>query len=239
MRLEGKVAIVTGGSRGIGRAIADRFSKEGALVTLIDRDKPSDALHEGQHFTQGDVSSPLLWEQVTGEILAKCRRIDVLVNNAGIIDHAKVHEIDLAQWERTIAVNQTAVMLGMRAVIPTMLPNHAGAIVNISSIWGSVAAAGAASYHATKAAVRNLTKNAAVTYANQGVRVNSIHPGLIRTPIVDLQEEEKTAWVIARTPMGHMGIPADIANGALFLASDEAAFVTGTELYIDGGYTAQ
>lgn len=239
MRAREKVAIVTGGSRGIGRAIADTLASEGADVLILDRDEPAGALHEHQQFTQGDVSDSSFWEQTVADTIAAHGRIDILVNNAGIIDHAVVHEIELANWERSIAVNQTAVMLGMRAVIPPMLSRGTGSIVNISSIWGSVAAGGAASYHATKAAVRNLTKNAAVTYAKQGIRVNSIHPGLIRTPIVDLQEVEKTAWVIAQTPMGHMGDPIDIAKGVLYLASDEAAFVTGAELYIDGGYTAQ
>jgi NAD(P)-dependent dehydrogenase (short-subunit alcohol dehydrogenase family) len=239
MRVGGKVAIVTGGSRGIGRAIADKLASEGAEVRLLDRDEPANALHERQQFRRGDVSDSSFWEENVAETIASHGRIDILVNNAGIIDHAIVHEIDLADWNRAIAVNQTAVMLGMRAVIPSMLSHGSGAIVNISSIWGSVAAGGAASYHATKAAVRNLSKNAAVTYAKQGIRVNSIHPGLIRTPIVDLQEEDKTAWVIAQTPMGRMGNPIDIANGVLYLSSDEASFVTGAELYIDGGYTAQ
>jgi NAD(P)-dependent dehydrogenase (short-subunit alcohol dehydrogenase family) len=239
MRFKNRTAVVTGGSRGIGRAIAEGLTQEGASVFVLDRESPATAFTGGQQFRQGDVSDPAFWQTIINEVQAGFGKLDVLVNNAGIIDHAKVHELDLNEWDRAVAVNQTAVMLGMRAAIPGMLAGGGGAIVNISSIWGSVAAGGAASYHATKAAVRNLTKNAAITYAKQGIRANSVHPGLIRTPIVDLQEEEKTAWVVTQTPMGRMGRPEDIAKGVLYLASDDAAFVTGAELYIDGGYTAQ
>jgi NAD(P)-dependent dehydrogenase (short-subunit alcohol dehydrogenase family) len=235
MRLEGKISVVTGGGRGIGRGIADCFAKEGAAVTVLDREPPPEALTAGQKLRFGDVADPAVWDA----LVADHERIDILVNNAGIIDYAPIHELQLDDWERSVAVNQTAVMLGMRAVIPGMLANGGGAIVNISSIWGSVAAGGAASYHATKAAVRNLTKNVAITYATQGVRVNSIHPGIISTPLVAAQDADMSAWVVAQTPMGRMGTPADIAAGALYLASDEARFVTGAELVIDGGYTAQ
>lgn len=239
MRFKNKAAIVTGGSRGIGRAIVEGFAAEGAHVFALDREPPVFPFTANQHFHQGDVADPTFWQTMINEVQTHFGKLDVLVNNAGIIDHAKIHELQLDEWDRAVAVNQTAVMLGMRSAIPGMLASGGGAIVNISSIWGSVAAGGAASYHATKAAVRNLTKNAAITYAKRGIRANSVHPGLIQTPIVDLQEEEKTAWVIAQTPMGRMGRPEDIAKGVLYLASEDAAFVTGTELYIDGGYTAQ
>jgi NAD(P)-dependent dehydrogenase (short-subunit alcohol dehydrogenase family) len=207
MRLQGKIAVVTGGGRGIGRAIVDRFSTEGAHVTVVDRDEPAEEMSDGQLFRQGDVADPSVWEAVVRETLAAHERIDVLVNNAGIIDYAALHEVDLETWDRSVAVNQTAVMLGMRAVIPGMLATGSGAIVNISSIWGNVAVGGAASYHATKAAVRNLSKNAAVTYATQGIRVNSIHPGIISTPLVTAQDADVSAWVVSQTPMGRMGSP--------------------------------
>jgi NAD(P)-dependent dehydrogenase (short-subunit alcohol dehydrogenase family) len=239
MRLEGKSAIVTGGGRGIGRAIADRFAEEGASVVVLDREEPLVPLLAGQVLRLGDVADPATWDAVVQDVTADHQPIDILVNNAGIIDYALLHEVELKRWDRAVAVNQTAVMLGMRAVIPGMVARGAGTIVNISSIWGSVAVAGAASYHATKAAVRNLSKNAAITYAQQGVRVNSIHPGIISTPLVAAQDAAVSAVVVAKTPLGRMGDPRDIANGALYLASDEAAFVTGAELVIDGGYTAQ
>ncbi|NVZ24677.1 glucose 1-dehydrogenase [Pseudomonas gingeri] len=240
MKLEGRVVIVTGGTGGIGRAVCDRFTAEGAkLVVVVDRAEPGYELRPGQTFRQGSVSDPQFWGTLVAELEGAHGSIDILINNAGIIDHTPLHEVDLDKWDEVIAVNQTAVMLGMRAVIPGMLRKGKGAIINTSSIWGTVAVEGVASYHASKGAVRNLSKNAALTYAKRGIRVNSVHPGLIRTPIVDQQAEEKNAWVIAQTPMGHMGRPEDIAAGMLFLASDEAAFITGTELYIDGGYTAQ
>jgi NAD(P)-dependent dehydrogenase (short-subunit alcohol dehydrogenase family) len=130
-------------------------------------------------------------------------------------------------------------MLGMRAVIPAMREQRGGSIINLSSIWGSVAAPGAASYHATKAGVHHLSKNAAVTYAKENIRVNSIHPGIIHTPMMDEMDKDQVSWIISQTPAGRTGQPQDIAAGAVYLASDESGFVTGAELRIDGGYTVQ
>jgi NAD(P)-dependent dehydrogenase (short-subunit alcohol dehydrogenase family) len=239
MRLLGKIAIVTGGVQGIGRGIADRFVKEGALVAIVDYKSAATALLDGQRSYQGDVSDPELWKRVVSELINAHGRIDVLVNNAAIVQHEPVHEVELESWNRALAVNLTGVMLGMRAVIPAMLAQGGGSIINLSSIWGSVAAPGAASYHASKAGVHHLTKNAAVTYAKQNVRVNSIHPGIIHTPMMDEMAKDTVAWVISQTPAGRTGQPEDIAAGAVYLASDEAGFVTGSELRIDGGYTAQ
>jgi NAD(P)-dependent dehydrogenase (short-subunit alcohol dehydrogenase family) len=239
MRLLGKIAIVTGAVQGIGRGIADRFVKEGALVAIVDYKSAAAALLDGQRFYQGDVSDPELWKRVVSELFNAHGRIDVLVNNAAIVQHEPVHEVELESWNRALAINLTGVMLGMRAVIPGMLAQGGGSIINLSSIWGSVAAPGAASYHASKAGVHHLTKNAAVTYAKQNVRVNSIHPGIIHTPMMDEMAKDTVAWVISQTPAGRTGQPEDIAAGAVYLASDEAGFVTGSELRIDGGYTAQ
>ena len=239
MRLKGKIAIVTGAVQGIGRGIADRFVKEGALVAIVDYKSAATALLDGQRSYQGDVSDPELWKRVVSELLNTHGRIDVLVNNAAIVQYEAVHEVDLESWNRALAVNLTGVMLGMRAVIPGMLTHGGGSIINLSSIWGSVAAPGAASYHASKAGVHHLTKNAAVTYAKQNVRVNSIHPGIIHTPMMDEMEKGMVAWVLSQTPAGRTGQPEDIAAGAVYLASEEAGFVTGSELHIDGGYTAQ
>ena len=193
----------------------------------------------GQQFFQGDVSDPELWTGVTSRLLEEHGQIHVLVNNAAIVQYAPVHEVQLEDWNRALAVNLTSVMLGMRAVIPGMLTKGGGSIINLSSIWGSVAAPGAASYHATKAGVHHLTKNAAVTYAKNNIRVNSIHPGAIHTPMMEEMPKDTLAWVISQTPRGRTGQPEDIAAGAAYLASDEAAFVTGAEVRIDGGYTAQ
>jgi NAD(P)-dependent dehydrogenase (short-subunit alcohol dehydrogenase family) len=233
VKLAGQAAIVTGGSQGIGRAIADRFAVEGAEVLVLDLNEPAEPFGERQTLRIADVTDPAAWEEALDQVEAASGHVDVLVNNAGIIDQ------DLDAWNKVVAVNQTAVMLGMRATVPRMIRAGGGSIVNLSSIWGSVASGGAASYHATKAAVRNLTKNAAVTYARDGIRANTIHPGITGTPLVLAQAQEKTDWVLAQTPMGRIGEPAEIADGALFLASQEASYITGTELYIDGGFTAQ
>jgi NAD(P)-dependent dehydrogenase (short-subunit alcohol dehydrogenase family) len=166
-------------------------------------------------------------------------RLHMPINNAAIIQHEAVHEVDLESWNRALAVNLTGVMLGMWALIPGMLARGGGSTINLSSIWGSVAAPGAASYHASKAGAPHLTKNAAVTYAKQNIRVNSIHPGIIHTPMMDEMGKATIAWVISQTPAGRTGQPEDIAAGAVYLARDEAGFVTGSELRIDGGYTAQ
>ena len=166
MRLENKIAIVTGAAQGIGRGITDRFTNEGAKVALVDYQKDVDVdPAQGQSFYHGDVSDPELWDHLITDLLAEYGRIDVLVNNAGIIHNESVHEVELERWNRALAVNLTGVMLGMRAVIPALREQGGGSIINLSSIWGSVAAGGAASYQATKAGVHHLTNNAAVTYA--------------------------------------------------------------------------
>jgi NAD(P)-dependent dehydrogenase (short-subunit alcohol dehydrogenase family) len=153
MRLKDSIAIVTGAAQGIGRGIADRFTQEGAKVALVDyqKDVKIDPA-QGQSFYHGDVSDPELWTHLVAELLAEYGRIDVLVNNVGIVQYESVHEVELERWNRALAVNLTSVMLGMRAVIPAMREQGRGSIINLSSIWGSVAAPGAASYHATKEA---------------------------------------------------------------------------------------
>lgn len=236
-RLEGKVVLVTGAAQGIGLAVARLFAREGAAVTGGDvKEAPSD----GFEAVRLDVASPEDWSRVVGTILERHGRIDVLVNNAGIVAcYEPVHGTDLASWNRVIAVNQTGTFLGMQAVLPSMRAARQGSIVNFSSTWGNVGVPGAAAYNAAKGAVRNLTKNAAVTYAPENVRVNSVHPGLIRTPLVEAQADEMNAGIIAQTPMRRMGTPEEVAAGCLFLASDESSFVTGSELVIDGGYLAQ
>jgi NAD(P)-dependent dehydrogenase (short-subunit alcohol dehydrogenase family) len=138
-----------------------------------------------------------------------------------------------------LAVNLTGSFIGMQAVLPAMRKASKGSIINFSSIWGNVGVPGAAAYNAAKGGVRNMTKNAAVTYAKENIRVNSVHPGLIRTPLVTAQPDEMNAGIIAQTPMGRMGTPMEVAQGCLFLASDDSSFVTGSELIIDGGYLAQ
>lgn len=237
-RLHGKVAIVTGAGRGIGRAITEMFTAEGATVVATSQSPHAD-FEDGVHFVQQDVADPNGWESLAAEVVAKYGRIDVLVNNAGIIAYETLDELTLEDWNRVVAVNQTGVWLGMRAVIPTMLAQGSGSIINVSSIWGNAAVAGAHAYHATKGAVRNMSKNAAITYATKGVRVNSLHPGFIETPLTDAQDPLVNEYVVGMTPMGRAGRSQEIAYGAVFLASDESTFMTGSELVIDGGYLAQ
>ncbi len=236
-RLDGKVALITGAAQGIGLAVARLFAREGAAVIASDVKTAASDEFEVAHL---DVSSPDDWERIVGTVLAKHGRIDVLVNNAGIVAcYEPIHGTDLASWNKVIAVNQTGTFLGMQAVLPSMRQARKGSIINFSSIWGNVGVPGAAAYNAAKGAVRNMTKNAAVTYAPENVRVNSVHPGLILTPLVEGQAEEMNNGIIAQTPMRRMGTPDEVAAGCLFLASDESSFVTGSELVIDGGYLAQ
>lgn len=239
-RLEGRVAVVTGAGRGIGRATSDLFAEEGAVVIMCDLNEPDGPLREGQHFVPLDVTDPDAWRGLGERATAEHRHVSILVNNAGIVDYAPIADVQRGAWERVMAVNVDGVLYGMQAFIPHMRARGGGSIVNVSSIWGSVAVAGAAAYHASKGAVRNLTKNAAMTYVADGIRANSVHPGIIATPhVVGVQDRAMSDAVVASTPMRRMAAPRELAYGILFLASDEASFVTGTELYVDGGYTAQ
>lgn len=237
-RLDGKVALVTGAGRGIGRAIAEAFAAEGATVIATSQSASHD-FAPGIRYQQHDVADENDWRRIVEETTAEYGRVDVLVNNAGIIAYEPLHELSSSDWDRVVAVNQTGVFYGMREVMPGMLERGSGSIVNVSSIWGNSAVAGAHAYHATKGAVRNMSKNAAITFATSGVRVNSLHPGFIATPLTDAQDPAVNAYVVSQTPMGRAGRPEEIAAGAVFLASDESSFMTGAELVIDGGYLAQ
>lgn len=237
-RLQGKVAIVTGAGRGIGRSIAEEFAKEGATVIATSQHNHTDFSPEIQ-FVQQDVAEAAGWDNLVADVIARHGRVDVLVNNAGIIAYDTLDELSIEDWNRVVAVNQTGLWLGMRAVVPSMLAHGNGSIINVSSIWGNAAVAGAHAYHATKGAVRNMSKNAAITYATKGIRVNSLHPGFITTPLTDAQDAGVNEYVVGMTPMGRAGLPVEIALGAVYLASDESSFVTGAELVIDGGYLAQ
>jgi len=238
-RLDGKVALVTGAAGGMGHAIADLFASEGARVVATDVQDPQPPYGDGVRFVQLDVTDEAAWRRVVDEILEREGRLDVLINNAGVIAYEPLHELDLDEWQRVVSVNQGGVFLGMREVVPAMRRSGGGSIVNFSSIWGNVAVPGAHAYHATKGAVRNMSKNAALTYAEEGIRVNSVHPGFIDTPLTQAQAKDVNEQVIGATPMKRAGRPEEVAYGCLFLASDEASFVTGSELVIDGGYLAQ
>lgn len=239
-RLDGKVALVTGAAQGMGRTVAELFTREGARVVATDVRDPEPAFAEGVAFERLDVTEEAEWQRVVGALVERHGRLDVLVNNAGIIAYEPIHELGVADWQKVVAVNQTGVFLGMREAVAAMRQGgHGGSIVNFSSIWGNAAVPGAHAYHATKGAVRNMSKNAAVTYAEEGIRVNSMHPGFIDTPLTRAQAREINEQVIAATPMKRAGKPEEVAYGCVFLASDESSFMTGGELVIDGGYLAQ
>lgn len=238
MRMRDKVAIVTGAASGIGHAIATLFAKEGAVVYAVD----IAAMHFDEsriHAVTHDVTSARGWQALVERVLAEQDNLSVLVNNAGIVGpYDDVVSTDMEAYERVIAINQTAVFLGMKHCIPAMQAGGAGAIVNVSSMWGIIGVEGVAAYQASKGAVRCMSKNAAVTYA-PAVRVNSLHPGLTWTPMIEKQDPALRQRQIDGTPMGRMAQPIELAYAALFLACDESSYVTGIELLVDGGHTAK
>ena len=240
MRLNAKTAIVTGGARGIGRAAAELFAEEGAAVWAADLSLDEPVEHPGITFVPHDVTSQESWASLVERVLDESGRVDVLVNNAGLVgSYEGVETIDLDDWRRIIDVNLNGVFLGTRAVIPVMRAGGGGSIVHTSSMWGIVGAVGVAAYTASKAAVRSLSKNVALTYAADGIRSNSVHPGIIETPMVLAQDAALTQGIVDATPLRRLGTAREIAYGMLYLASDEANYVTGAELVIDGGSTAQ
>lgn len=239
MRLKEKTVLITGAASGIGHAITQLFAEQGATVFASDIKSPAVPYAESVTAPDLDVTSEAAWKAAVDAVVASTGRLDVLVNNAGIIAYEPLDELGMDAWLRMIAVDQTGVFLGMREAVRVMRPQRSGSIINISSIWGSAAVAGAHSYHAAKGAVRNMSKNAAMTYVGDGIRVNSVHPGFIATPLTDAQAPDLNEAVIGATPMKRAGQPIEIAYGALYLASDESSYVTGTELVIDGGYLAQ
>ena len=216
MRLQGKVVLVTGAASGIGHAVAELFASEGAIVFASDIASPKLAYSDGIEALRLDVTREDDWETAVDTVVEKSGRLDVLINNAGIIAYEPLHELEVSAWMNMIAVDQTGVFLGMREAIRVMRRQKSGSIVNISSIWGSAAVAGAHSYHAAKGAVRNMTKNAAMTYVADGIRVNSVHPGFIDTPLTEAQAPELNDVVIASTPMKRAGKPIEVAYGCLF-----------------------
>ncbi|KTT25624.1 glucose 1-dehydrogenase [Pseudacidovorax intermedius] len=253
MRLQGRVAMVTGAAMGMGQAFAQRLAREGAAVVLTDVDEANGEAAAREIRERGgiaafralDVRSPTAWDEAIHFVRADFKKLDVLVNNAGVGIVGSIVDCSLEDWNRSIGVNLTGVFLGCKSAIPLMASGGGGSIINIASIWAMAADQLAAGYCASKGGVRSLTKSAALYCAAQGngVRVNSVHPGFVQTPMVDnagasMPEAEAQAYAartVGRVPLGRIGTPQDIEGVVAFLASDDSLFMAGSELVVDGG----
>ncbi len=254
-RLKDRVALVTGGALGIGAACARRMVQEGALVAIADlhdeagRALASDLAGANQlaRYFHADISVEASVAQLVADVVSAFGQLDILVNNAGIAGANKpTHELTEAEWDRVQAVNVKGVFFCTKHAIPHLRQSRGASIINLSSIYGLIGAPDLPPYHASKGAVRLMTKTDALIYAGDRIRVNSIHPGFIWTPLVEQHiasfggdPVQHRKEVGALHPLGHMGEPDDIAWAAVYLASDETKFMTGSELVVDGGYTCR
>ena len=251
-RLQDRVGIITGAARGQGAAEARLFARHGARLLISDvleeeLGKLAAELEGAGHDVAAqrlDVTREEDWAAAVQTAERRFGGVDFLVNNAGIAHSAGIEDTTREAWDRVVAVNQTGVWLGMKAVVPSLRRSGGGSILNISSIYGIVGSGGSAAYHGTKGAVRLLTKTAALQYGPEGIRVNSIHPGYIDTAMLrgavpDDLRDQVDAMLLGQIALGRLGVSDDIAHGALYLVSDEASYVTGAELVIDGGVTAR
>jgi len=250
MRLAGKVALISGGARGMGAVEGKLFAKEGARVVLGDILDAEGRRVEGEICAAGgeavyvhlDVTSETDWQRAVSTAVSRFGKLDVLVNNAGIGGPGRVEDTTLEAWNRVMTVNSTGVFLGSKAAIPAMRAAGGGSIINISSQLGLVGVElTSPQYQASKGAVRLLTKATAIQYAKEKIRANSVHPGPIITPMTEARRANPEIYktMVSRIPLGRYGEPEEVALGVLYLASDESSFVTGSELVIDGGWTAQ
>ena len=249
MRLENKVALISGGARGMGAVEARMFAREGARVVIGDVLEDEGRRTEAEINESGgecvfvllDVTSEESWQTAVSEAVDRFGKLDILVNNAGIYRTNNVTETSSEEWDQVMDINAKGVFLGTKAAIPAMRDNGSGSIVNISSVAGLVGNLMSSAYTASKGAVRLLTKSTAIQYARDGIRCNSVHPGTIVTQMTEgmLANDDYRNDRINRTPIGRLGTAEDVAYGVLFLASDEASFMTGSELVIDGGRTAE
>lgn len=247
-RVSDKVAIVTGGAMGMGKTHSEILAAEGATIFVTDIDEASGkAVVEGiraaggkAEFIKHDVASEADWNAVAAAVKQKANRLDILVNNAGILILKPVHETEPVEWDKLFDINVKGVYLGIRACVPLMKDNGGGSIINISSIYGIVAAPMAGAYIASKGAVRLMTKSCAVDLIQYGIRVNSIHPGVIDTPmtreLLHGDPEARTA-IMGATLFDRPCKPEEVSQAVLFLASDDSSFVHGSEVVVDGGYT--
>lgn len=252
-RVQDKVAIVTGGAGGLGKAASLLLAKEGAKVAVTDIDQALiESVAEEIAGSGGkalavkhDVTSEVEWVGAINRTLEEFGRLDVLVNNAGVIIYKKIEDTSLAEWQWLMRVNLDGVFLGTKFAIAAMRKSGGGSIINIASVAGLIGNPDAAAYHASKGGVRSLSKAAAIECSKAGygynIRVNSIYPGVIETRMADDLKLDKNKYRTALSwhSMGHFGEPQDVAYGVLYLASDESKFITGSELVIDGGWTAR
>jgi NAD(P)-dependent dehydrogenase (short-subunit alcohol dehydrogenase family) len=255
-RLAGRTALITGAASGIGEATAHRLGAEGAAVVVTDlNDAGGDTvvaeLRGGgvrARYWHLDVVSESDWQEAVAHAVDEFGGLDILVNNAGVHGESEpLESTTLTSWERSIAILQTGVFLGMKWAAPALLESSHASVINISSIFGASGGFGSSpAYHAAKGAVRVLTKTAALHWARDGIRVNSIHPGFIETPLLRPESihgrtgsTDAYQKMVDSTPLGRLGRPEEVAAGVAYLASDDATFITGSELYIDGGYMAR
>lgn len=250
MLLKGKTAIITGGGTGIGRATAILFAKEGANVTIFGRRK--EKLEEIKKIIKGEYKKDVLavsgnvadvddTKRLVNETIKKYGKVNVLVNNAGIFSGSSIHETDISEWDEVMDINLKGAFLVTREVVPYMLKNKGGSIINIASMLGLVAIPCAPAYNSSKGGLAMFTKSIAIEYANENIRANCICPGLVETPMTEdyMSNKELMKEVIRDYPMGRFGKPEDIAYPCLFFASDWSSWITGTILPVDGGYTAR
>lgn len=250
MRLAGKVALISGGARGMGAVEARLFSQEGANVVIGDiletdgRQVEADIAAKGGEalFVRLDVTRETDWQQAVAATVSRFGRLNILVNNAGVSGGSAVEYTTEEEWDRVMDINAKGVFLGTKTAIPAMRQAGGGSIINISSQLGLVGVDNSSpQYQASKGAVRLLTKATAIQYAREGIRVNSVHPGPVVTAMTEVRRADPAQYqlTVSRIPLGRYAQPEDIAYGVLYLASDESAYVTGSELVIDGGWTAQ
>jgi cyclopentanol dehydrogenase len=238
-RLTGKVALITGGARGQGREMAELFMREGAAAVIAADILDAEGADESPvTFVKLDITSRDEWKSVVDAIVAEHGRLDILVNNAAICLYEPILETTDEIYDRVLDVDLKSIFYGMREVLPHMIAQKAGSIINVSSIWGLAGVNNSYAYQAAKGAILNVSKNVAITHGQDGVRCNSLHPGYILSPMNEHQAPEINAALIAGTAMKRPGVPKETAYAALFLASDEASYVTGTSLVVDGGYLA-
>ena len=240
-RLDGKVALITGGARGQGAAEARLFAREGARVAVADiLDAEGAALAEsiGGLYVHLDVTRAADWDRAVSAVLDCWSRLDVLVNNAGVVDSGRIHETDERTWERMMDVNARGTFLGIKAVLPTMLAARSGSVISICSVTTIVGTKLCSAYAAAKGAVQALSRTAAVQYAQYGIRFNTVHPGAVDTPMLAGAAAEARERMCREIPMRRLATPEEVANVVLFLASDAASYVTGASIVVDGGWTA-